>query len=165
MASDILVIGSPIWLGVKSSVCTLLIEHLYSNSAQKNRRGQFVYYDKSGGCLATGNEDGVKAVSMEVLYALQHIGFCEPSQADAGWIGEAGPGPSYGDKIAGTDVAAGFDNEFTNQNTATMCYNFMHMASMLKQRGGFPAYGNQPDQWSDEERFGYPLNANGKYTN
>ena len=32
---------------------------------------------------------------MSILYALQHLGFVVPPQADAGWIGEAGPGPSY----------------------------------------------------------------------
>ena len=32
-AADILVIGSPIWLGEKSSVCTQVIERLYSCSA------------------------------------------------------------------------------------------------------------------------------------
>jgi len=28
-----------------------------------------------------------------------HIGGSIPPQADAGWIGEAGPGPSYGDVL------------------------------------------------------------------
>ena len=32
-AADILVIGTPIWLGEKSSVCTRVIERLYGNSA------------------------------------------------------------------------------------------------------------------------------------
>jgi hypothetical protein len=36
LAADILVIGSPIWLGEKSSVCTHLIEHLYGNSSLLN---------------------------------------------------------------------------------------------------------------------------------
>ncbi len=43
----------------------------------------------------TGNEDGVKHCAMNVLYSLQHLGYVIPPQADAGWIGEAGPGPSY----------------------------------------------------------------------
>ncbi|MEO5697579.1 MAG: hypothetical protein ABIQ60_10660 [Burkholderiaceae bacterium] len=64
---DILVLGTPIWLGVKSSVCTQIVERLYSNSTDQNDRGQYVYYGKVGGCLVTGNEDGVKAVAMEVL--------------------------------------------------------------------------------------------------
>lgn len=161
MAADILVLASPIWLGVKSSVCTQVIERLYSNSSEKNDAGQYVYYGKVGGCLVTGNEDGVKAVSMEILYALQHIGYSIPPQADAGWIGEAGPGPSYGDDVEGEDVPAGYDNEFTNQNTTIMAYNLMHLAKLLKDNSGFPAFGNQPDKWEEGERFGYPLRADG----
>ncbi len=29
---------------------------------------------------------------MSILYSLQHLGYVIPPQADAGWIGEAGPG-------------------------------------------------------------------------
>jgi multimeric flavodoxin WrbA len=162
-AADILVLGSPIWLGVKSSVCTLIIERLYSNSHTQNARGQYAYYGKVGGCLVTGNEDGVKAVSTDILYALQHIGFSIPPAADAGWIGEAGPGPSYGDAVPGTSVPAGFDNEFTNRNTTIMCFNLMHLARLYKQAGGFPTQGNQVDAFGEEQRFGYPLDAKGRY--
>ena len=54
-----------------------------------------LYYGRVGGCLITGNEDGVKHCAQNILYSLQHIGYTIPPQADAGWIGEAGPGPSY----------------------------------------------------------------------
>ncbi len=141
LAADILVIGSPIWLGEKSSVCTRLIERLYGNSSLLNENGQYAYYGRVGGCLITGNEDGIKHCSMSILYALQHLGFTIPPQADAGWIGEAGPGPSYGDD------GIGLDNDFTNRNTTFMTWNLMHVARMLKDRGGFPAQGNQRSEW------------------
>ena len=95
MAADILVLCTPIWLGEKSSVCTQVIERLYGNSHLLNDAGQYAYYGRVGGCLVTGNEDGVKHCAMNVLYSLQHLGYVIPPQADAGWIGEAGPGPSY----------------------------------------------------------------------
>ena len=38
MAADILVLLSPIWLGEKSSVCTRVIERLYGNSHDPQRR-------------------------------------------------------------------------------------------------------------------------------
>ncbi len=53
------------------------------------------YYGARGGCLLTGNEDGVKHCAMNALYSLQHLGYAIPPQADAGWIGSIGPGPSY----------------------------------------------------------------------
>ena len=94
-AADILVITSPIWLGEKSSVCTKVIERLYSTSGDLNERGQYAYYGRVGGCLITGNEDGAKHCAMNILYSLQHLGYVIAPQADAAWLGEAGPGPSY----------------------------------------------------------------------
>src|SRR4029453_15942448 len=84
--AHILVLCSPIWLGEKSSVCTRVIERLYGNSSLLNEQGQYVYYGKVGGCLITGNEDGIKHCSMNILYSLQPLGYTIPPQADAGWI-------------------------------------------------------------------------------
>lgn len=141
-AADILVVCTPIWLGEKSSVCTKVIERLYANSGQLNEFGQYAYYGKVGGCLVTGNEDGVKHCAMNILYSLQHLGYVIPPQADAGWIGEAGPGPSYLDEGSG-----GPENDFTNRNTTFMTWNLMHLARMLQQAGGIPAQGNQRSAW------------------
>ena len=147
MDADILVIASPIWLGAKSSVATLAIERLYAYSGDTNEKGQYLYYGKAGGCLITGNEDGVKHCAMDILYALQHIGYTIPPQADAGWIGEIGPGASYGDPIKGSDKRTGFDNEFTNRNVTFMAWNLMHTARMLKSNGGIPQMGNTAEGW------------------
>lgn len=154
MAADIVVIGSPIWLGVKSSVATLVIERLYSNSGEKNDKGQYLYYGKTAGCIVTGNEDGVKAVASETLYAMAHIGFMIPPQPDAGWIGEAGPGPSFGDKLE-DGTLAGLDNDFTKKNTTFMTWNLLHTARLLKDNGGFSSYGNIAKEWDDGNKFGF----------
>ncbi len=147
MAADILVLGTPIWLGVKSSVTTLVIERMYAYSGDTNDEGQYLYYGKTGGCIVTGNEDGIKACSTNILYALQHVGYTIPPQADCGWIGEAGPGPSYGDIVEGQDRPVGYDNEFTNRNTTFMTWNLMHMAKLLRDNGGIPAVGNTRADW------------------
>ena len=154
-AADILVVCSPIWLGEKSSVCTRLIERLYGNSSLLNEAGQYAYYGKVGGCLITGNEDGVKHCSMNILYSLQHLGYTIPPQADAGWIGEAGPGPSYLDPGSG-----GPENDFTNRNATFMTWNLLHLARLLKDAGGIPAHGNQRSLWDAGCRFDF---ANPEY--
>jgi multimeric flavodoxin WrbA len=151
MAADILVLGSPIWLGDKSSVCTQTIERLYSFSGNLNDAGQYAYYGRVGGCVITGNEDGVKHCSMNILYSLQHLGYTIPPQADAGWIGEAGPGPSYLDPGSG-----GPENAFTQRNTTFMTWNLLHLARMLKDAGGIPAHGNQRSAWDAGCRFDHP---------
>lgn len=151
LEADILVLGTPIWLGEKSSVCTRVIERLYGNSHLLNDAGQYAYYGRVGGCIVTGNEDGIKHCSMSVLYGLQHLGFTVPPQADAGWIGEAGPGPSYLDEGSG-----GPENDFTNRNLTFMTWNLLHLARMLKDAGGVPAHGNQRSAWEAGSRFDFP---------
>jgi multimeric flavodoxin WrbA len=159
MAADILVLMSPIWLGERSSVANRVIERLYSYSGILNEQGQYAYYGRVGGCLVTGNEDGVKHVAMGTLYALQHLGYVIPPQADAGWIGEAGPGPSYGDELE-DGARAGLENDFTKKNTTFMTWNLLHLARMLKDAGGIPVYGNQQRAWNEGSRFGF---ANPEY--
>lgn len=154
MASDILVLCGPIWLGDNSSQMKKIIERLYACSSLLNKAGQYAYYGKVGGSLITGNEDGIKHCTMNTLYSLQHLGYTIPPQADAGWIGEAGPGPSYGDKLE-DGSKAGIDNDFTNRNTTFMTWNLMHLAKMLKDNGGIPAYGNQRSEWDAGARFDF----------
>lgn len=154
MDADILVLCGPIWLGDNSSEMKKVIERLYGYSGILNKAGQYAYYGGVGGSLITGNEDGIKHCTMNILYSLQHLGYTIPPQADAGWIGEAGPGPSYGDKLEDGTIV-GMDNDFTNRNTTFMTWNLMHLAKMLKDNGGIPAYGNQRSQWDKGDRFDF----------
>lgn len=152
--ADILVIGTPIWLGEKSSVASRVIERLYGYSGILNEKGQYLYYGRTGGCIITGNEDGIKHCAMNILYSLQHLGYTIPPQADAGWIGEAGPGPSYLDPGSG-----GPENDFTKRNTTFMTWNLMHFAKMLNDQNGIPAHGNQRSVWDS----GDIVNPNPEY--
>ena len=136
--AQILVIGTPIWLGERSSVCSRLIERLYSMSGELNDAGQYIYYGQVGGCVITGNEDGAKHCATSILYALQHLGFLIPPQVDAGWVGPAGPGPSYLDPGSG-----GPQNAFTQRNVTFMTWNLLHLARILRDQGGIPVHGNQ----------------------
>ncbi|WP_405771169.1 flavodoxin family protein [Streptomyces sp. NBC_00080] len=151
MAADILVLAGPIWLGDNSSVTKKVVERLYSCSSLLNPQGQYAFYGRVGGCLITGNEDGVKHCAMNLLYSLQHLGYTIPPQADAGWIGPAGPGPSYLDPGSG-----GPENDFTNRNTTFMTWNLMHLAALLKRNGGVPAHGNRRSEWDAGCRFDAP---------
>jgi multimeric flavodoxin WrbA len=132
--TDILIIGSPIWLGEQSSIATLVIERLYGGSEITNEKGQYIYYNKAGGVVVTGNEDGAKHVARSIIYALSHIGFTVPPNVDTYWVGEAGPGPSFIE-------ANGSTNEFTMQHARIMAYNLMHFARLLKEHP-IPAEGN-----------------------
>lgn len=132
-AANIVVIGTPIWIGEKSSISTLVMERLYASSAETNDDGQSIYYNKIGAAIVTGNEDGAKDSAKSILYGLQHIGFTIPPNVDAYWVGEAGPGPSY--------IEVGVDNEFTQSNTKTLSYNITHFAKLLEEHP-IPVEGN-----------------------
>lgn len=132
-AADIVVIGTPIWLGEKSSLATLAIERLYGSSSVTNDKGQSIFYNKVGGAIVTGNEDGAKHSAASLIYGLSHIGFLIPPNVDAYWVGEAGPGESY--------IKAGRDNDFTKSAIERLAYNTYHLAGMLKNNP-IPAEGN-----------------------
>lgn len=135
--AEILVIGTPLWLGEKSSIATQAIERLYGGSSSTNEKGQYLFYNKVGGVIVTGNEDGAKHASASIIYGLSHIGFTIPPNVDTYWVGEAGPGPSY-------IKAEGNKNEFTQQHARIMAYNLLHFARMLKATP-IPAEGNVVD--------------------
>jgi multimeric flavodoxin WrbA len=80
LAADVLVLAGPIWLGDNSSVTKKVIERLYACSSLPNDTGQYAYYGRVGGCLVSGNEDGVKHCAMNGLYRLQHLGYTIPPQ-------------------------------------------------------------------------------------
>ena len=87
---------------------------------------------------------------MNILYSLQHLGYVIPPQADADWLGEAGPDPP-------TWIRAPAGRRTTSPiATATfMTWNLMHMARMLKDAGGVPAHGNQRSEWDAGCRFDF----------
>ena len=126
-------------------------EDVMARVGSLNEEGQYAYYGRVGGCIITGNEDGVKHCGMSILYALQHLGYVIPPQADAGWIGEVGPGASYLDPGSG-----GPENDFTQRNTTFMTWNLLHMARMIKDAGGIPVHGNQRAAWDAGCRFDHP---------
>ncbi len=108
-AAHILVLCTPIWLGEKSSVCTQVIERLYGNSHLLNEHGQYAYYGKVGGCLVTGNEDGVKHCAMNdftnrnttfATWNLLHL---------ARMIKTAGGIPAHGNQRSEWDAGCRFD--------------------------------------------------------
>ena len=87
---------------------------------------------------------------MNVLYSLQHIGYTIPPQADAGWIGEAGPGPSL------PRPGLGRARERVHQPQHDLHDVEPHAPGAdAARRGGIPAYGNQRAAWDAGERFDF----------
>lgn len=136
MAADILVVGTPIWFGVRSSVCQMVIERLDGTYMERNESGQYPLYNTVAGVVVTGNEDGAHDCAATTLFNLTHLGCAVPPNADTYWLGEAGPGPSY--------IEAGQDHAYTKRTTRWMAHNLVHLARILKDNP-IPAEGNTFD--------------------
>ena len=134
LSADILIIGMPIWFGVRSSVAQLVIERLDGTYNSTNDVGQYPMYNTVAGVVVTGNEDGAHDCSATTLFNLSHLGCTIPPNADTYWVGDAGPGPSFIE-------ANGKDHAYTRKTAGWMAHNVVHFARMLKERP-IPAEGN-----------------------
>ncbi len=142
-AADILVIGTPIWFGHRGSVAQLVIERLDGTYNESNEVGQYPLYNKVGGVVVTGNEDGAHSAAESTLFNLSHLGCTIPPNADTYWVGVAGPGPSYIE-------AGGQDHPYTQRTTRWMAHNLVHLARMLKKQP-IPAEGNTFDDETEHK--------------
>ncbi len=126
-AADILVFGSPIWFGVRSSVIQRVLERLDGTYREADPdTGQFPLYGKVAGMVITGNEDGAHDVAANTLFNLSHLGCTVPPNVDTYWVGNAGPGPSYID-------AGGEHHLYTNRTVRYMVENLVYFADLIKQ--------------------------------
>jgi multimeric flavodoxin WrbA len=77
-AADIVVMGMPIWFGLRSSVAQMVIERLDGTYNERNAVGQYPMYGKVGGVVVTGNEDGAHSCAESTLFNMSHLGFTIP---------------------------------------------------------------------------------------
>jgi len=134
IGADILMIGTPIWFGVRGSVAQLVIERLDGTYNDTNDVGQYPLYNKVGGVIVTGNEDGAHDAAGTTLFNLSHLGCTIPPNADTYWVGDAGPGPSFIE-------ANGASSAYTQKTAKWMAHNCVHIARMLQQTP-IPPEGN-----------------------
>jgi len=125
LETNIIVIATPIWFGVRGSVCQKVMERLSGGYDEANpTTGQFPLYGKVGACIVTGNEDGAHDVCSNTLFNLTHIGCTIAPNSDSYWVGEAGPGPSY--------LEIGEKSLYTNKTVRYLAHNTAWMAQLLK---------------------------------
>ena len=103
VASEILVIGTPTWLGQQSSVAKRVLERMDALLSETDDEERPVAYNRVAGVVVTGNEDGAHHVINEVAGALNEVGFTIPAQAWTYWNKGPGPGPSYLEDSEGKD--------------------------------------------------------------
>jgi multimeric flavodoxin WrbA len=125
LEADILLLGTPIWLGQPGSVCKRALERMEAFLEETDDRGRMVSYGKVAAVAVVGNEDGAHHVSAEVFQALNDVGFTIPANAVAYWVGEA---------MGSTNFV---DLEEPPEEVQTMismlARNTAHLANLLKQ--------------------------------
>jgi multimeric flavodoxin WrbA len=122
--ADILVLGTPIWLGHPASVCQRILERLDAFLGEQDERGRMVSYDRVACVAVVGNEDGAHHVFAELAQGLSDEGFTIPAEGSVYWTGEAMQAVDFKDKTPtpeGTATAA-----------QTLARNAAHLARILK---------------------------------
>lgn len=122
--SDILVLGSPIWLGQPSSIAKRVLERMDAFLGEADDQGRYPSYGKVALVAVVGNEDGAHHVSAELFQALNEVGFTIPASAVTYWVGEAMQTTDYKD----LDEVP----ETTARATSMSVRNAVHLARLLK---------------------------------
>jgi multimeric flavodoxin WrbA len=124
LASDILLLGTPIWLGNPSSVCRRVLERLDAFISETDEQGRMALHGKVAGVAVVGNEDGAHNVSAQAYQAMSDVGFTIPYNATSYWVGEAMGSTDYEDLDQMPDRV--------DSTMQMMVTNLAHLARALK---------------------------------
>ncbi|MFJ3583317.1 flavodoxin family protein [Streptomyces sp. NPDC090127] len=124
LASDILILSTPIWLGHPASVTQRVLERLNAELSESDDEGRMLTFGKVAGVCVVGNEDGAHKVSADLFQGLNDVGFTLPPNAVTYWVGEAMHGTDFKD----LDKTP----EKTAATTKTLAVHASHLARRLK---------------------------------
>jgi len=126
VASDILLIVTPTWMGHLSSIAQRALERLDAELSETDEDGRPVVEGKVGIVGVVGNEDGAHAIIADLFQGLNDVGFTIPSQGATYWNGEAMGSVDYKDLEETPEATA--------STTAVVAKNAAHLARLLRER-------------------------------
>lgn len=126
LAADILVVGTPIWLGQPSSVCKRALERMDAFLEETDDNGRMVSYGKVAAVAVVGNEDGAHHVSAELFQAMNDVGFTLAANAVSYWVGEAIGNKNFVDFKK--------PPETVTTMVSMLARNTVHLATLLKHK-------------------------------
>ena len=124
LAADILVIGTPIWLGQPSSIAKRVLERMDAFFGETDGNKRLPPYGKVAIVAVVGNEDGAHHVCAELYQALNDVGFTIPASGATYWVGEALGKTNYQDLDSTPEKVAA--------NTRMLASSAAHLARLLK---------------------------------
>lgn len=145
--ADILLLGSPVWMGQPSSVCKRVLERMDAFLGEKDDEGRMPSYGAVAGVCVVGNEDGAHHVSAELYQALNDVGYTLPANAVSYWVGEAMRKTDFKDLDEIPETVDGA--------AAMLARNAAHLALLLKQHV-YPGEGATSAGPRDEPEEPFP---------
>jgi multimeric flavodoxin WrbA len=124
LMSNILIFGTPIWLGQMSSLAKRVLERMDAFLSETDERGRMPSYGKVAVAAIVGNEDGAHNVTADLFQALNDEGWTIPASAASYWVGEAMQKTDFKDLAKVPDTVS--------QGAAMIASNAAHLANMLK---------------------------------
>lgn len=124
LEADILVLGTPIWLGQPSSVAKRVLERMDAFFGEPDDQKRLPPFGKVAAVAVVGNEDGAHHVCAELYQALNDLGFTIPASAGTYWVGEAMAKVNYQDLAVSPEAVTA--------NTRMLASNLAHLARLLK---------------------------------
>ena len=125
LAADILIFGTPIWMGQPSSIAKRVLERMDAFLSETDDAGRMPSFGKLALAAIVGNEDGAHHVTAELFQALNDVGWTVPSAAACYWVGEAMQSLDFKDLPKLPDPV--------NQTAEMQASNAAHLASLLKR--------------------------------
>ena len=124
LAADILVLGTPVWMGQMSSLAKRVLERMDAFLSETDDQGRMPSFSKVAVLAVVGNEDGAHSISASAYQALNDVGWTIPAGATAYWVGEAMGSTDFRD----LDEVP----EKVSQTAAMLASNAAHLARLLK---------------------------------
>lgn len=125
LAHDILIFGTPIWMGQASSVAKRALERMDAFLSETDDAGRMPSYSKVAVAAIVGNEDGAHWASSQLFQSLNDTGWTIPSVAACYWVGEAMGSTDFKDLDPVPDKV--------DQTAGMVASNAAHLAGLLKQ--------------------------------
>jgi multimeric flavodoxin WrbA len=122
---DILIFGTPIWLGQMSSLAKRVLERMDAFLGETDERSRMPSFGKIAVAAIVGNEDGAHSVTADLFQALNDVGWTIPSAAACYWVGEAMHKTDFRDLPKVPDAV--------RQTAAMLAGNAVHLAKLLKE--------------------------------
>jgi len=127
LAADILILGTPVWMGQMSSLANCVLERMDAFLSETDDKGRMPSFSKVAVLAVVGNEDGAHSISASAYQALNDVGWTIPAGATSYWVGEAMGSTDFND----LDEVP----EKVSQTAAMLASNAAHLARLLKTEG------------------------------